>query len=270
MAMHNTEQYSGLFLPATDEMLHGFANSLSNTARKFGSPFEDMYRVDLSLHVSYGNDEGGALKFIFTENNDEQEMSLTYSRAVPINKTWSKEAAKLVLGNSYENINGVDIDDDTFDGQEADEDEDDVIIDSYDQDDEEYYSKFGDVEGYVEHETKLGIKREGRYIDSYKSVIFNFLDSDDDQVGIDTLHARWIDVPLTFALQQDVERLYRFGETTLDFESNEDILSLPSAADLIVGMHALIGSGISPKKTRAYKGAPTYLEIAQYLPRLYV
>ncbi|NBU33320.1 hypothetical protein EB118_01350 [bacterium] len=268
--MHNTEQYSELYLPASDFMLHGFANKLAGVAHRVGRPFKDIYKVQLSLYVGHGDDEGGSLKFRYDKDQHSEEITFLHLRSIPINKTWSPEAAKLFLGSSFLDINNIEIDDDIINEHESEYDEDDLMVSVFDQyDEDEYDDVLGVSEGFLEHETKLDIIRSKNFIDAKKSIFFNVIDLDNDEVGANVVHAREAEFPLTFALQQDAERLYRFGETTIDFEASEQLLNIPTAADLIIGIHALIGSGILPEKTRAYKGAPSYDEIANLLPELY-
>ncbi len=262
-----TEIAHDLFVPASDWQLIGFANRLTSVAHIVGRPFNDIFKVNLTLYVGYGEDEGGSLRFRYDKDSDGEVMTLLHLRSLPINKTWSPEAAKLLLGSNFPDINSIDLNEDVFDGLEADDDEDVTIVSVYDQDKDD---PLGFPEGYLEHETRIDINRSRNMIDAKKSVHFNIIDMDFEEVGADIVHARGAEIPLIDATHQDVERLYRFGETTMDFEANEHILNIPTAADLIVGMHALIGSGIVSPHTRAYKGAPAYGEIARHLPNPYL
>lgn len=257
-----------LFLPATERQLHGFADKLTTVAKRFSSPFAQTHSVEFEAKVSYGRGEGGHLYYAYEDTDDMQEFEFSYGRVLPIDKRWSAEAAKAMLGSNYagynQNYPGNDVkNDDEFDGDTH-------VYDYEDEKDDGEDDELGFIEGFVEHETKLEIVRTKRCIDAKKSVLVNVLDEDSRTVNCEVVHFRDADVPLDYARQQDVERLIRYGETMIDFTDNENLLNLLTAADLIIAMHALIASGVVPKHTRAFKGAPEYATVEIYLPKVYV
>ncbi|MEI7632339.1 MAG: hypothetical protein WCJ60_03380 [bacterium] len=258
--IHNPELYQ----PATDVQLRQFTNKLGYIANKLSGPLNDMQSVEFDARISFGEGDVGRISYFYEIDDDSEIFTVTTGRLVPIDKTWSRAVAETIMGEEFSGLN--------------DYEENMMRENSYDEisaaNEERYYKEdYGDsgiVEGYLEHESKLDIIRTPKHIDAKKSTMFNVLDDQQDEFDAHFGHFRNSVEESVLIKTNDLENLYRFGESMLtDIYEKEEMLSVPTTADLIVCINGLISSGFLSAKTIAFKGAKPFMGL-KTLPNIYI
>lgn len=249
MAMSDLDRVATeLYVPATNKQLRGFADTLQSVANRLLAYSGTVEEAEFEVKIG-SNEENQKVQLLYECDPDtlHRRFYLNTITTRAIDEEWSREAANLPLGKR------------------------DLLQDNDDEGDTEAdYDSGDDVnEGYIQHDVQLTIVRGMRAIDANKTITFNVLDESGD--GIDAHYAcmRGTEDAVKVATEEELELLFETGQTALDARFNEQMLSMVTPADLIVGAFALTSVGMLDKRKLAYPKAPTYIDIMHLLPRMY-